>query len=468
MTVPEFFLPISCCSGPESEDLASLSLYEQKPSANLAEPPRAAGLLKLVLPVGLGLILATAQAAGQDRPCDSPSSTLAPSRDLYCLQLVAAPGMHGVSGHVELGRIPGPFTIAVDAEGRSLYGPVMTLAGLPEPSSLGPYSTYVAWVATPLLDPITNVGQVRNGPTTLPPVGLDKFLVLVTAEASAGGGAPSGRIVLRAQSPSTRLQPPDLLEFAIGGMTSPAGQEGPAHSHDHPPSDSTGGAPAGAPAASWAGVPMPAGLRMLPAEMELRPRASAYLPASASVEAVPPARLRELVRLADGDTLRLEARLVRRVVKGRTSRCTASTASIPGPLLQVAAGGGGRGGVHERARSADDGALARHAARQPLRRRARPDAGARSRRAGGSPIDCASRTPGSTGTTRTCARTSSRTSDSTATCWCGRRAGLLRSGQPRGDADARRSPGRRRGARAVRPRGGRRTRSWAASETCCS
>src|SRR5919197_4052147 len=62
------------------------------------------------------LLVALPLAAGAQTPlCDGPAPPLAPSRDLYCIELIAAPGIEGASGRVELGRIPGPFAIAVAA-----------------------------------------------------------------------------------------------------------------------------------------------------------------------------------------------------------------------------------------------------------------------------------------------------------------------------------------------------------------
>jgi FtsP/CotA-like multicopper oxidase with cupredoxin domain len=285
------------------------------------------------------------------------------------MELVPAPGIRGVSGSVELGRIPGPFTVAVDAEGRSLYAPTITLAGLPSASSLGSYSTYVAWATTAPLDSVVNLGPVENGSTPLGRIGLDKFLILVTAEASPGGSAPEGKVVLRAQSPSMRLQPPDLLEFAIGGMTARASPEEnpsvPESTAERMPSHAAGdhgraaiasgnpderardgephlGGVVGGlrdepPPLAWTGVPMPAGLRMLPAEMELRPAVSPYLPGGADGEA-PAARSRQIVRLEDGDTLRLEAGPVRRDVGGRSAVLYGFNRQISGPLVEAPQG----------------------------------------------------------------------------------------------------------------------------------
>ena len=68
----------------------------------------------------MGLLPALAVVASllqaQQRPCHGPDS-LGPSRDLYCIELIAAPGAEGARGTVELGHVPGPFTVAVTAAG---------------------------------------------------------------------------------------------------------------------------------------------------------------------------------------------------------------------------------------------------------------------------------------------------------------------------------------------------------------
>src|SRR5215211_6550592 len=127
--------------------------------------------------------------------CDGPARPLSPSRDLYCIELVAAPRIVGVSGRVELLMRQGPFTVDVTPSGVLRFSPVITLEGLPAPATLGPYSTYIAWVATPVMDPVRRLGEVRNGRAQLPAIELDKFIILVTAERSAAVTSPTGRFV---------------------------------------------------------------------------------------------------------------------------------------------------------------------------------------------------------------------------------------------------------------------------------
>nr|MBA2457891.1 multicopper oxidase domain-containing protein [Gemmatimonadales bacterium] len=275
----------------------------------------------------LVLALSAAPALAQQRPCD-PEAPLGPSRDLYCIELVPAPGTAGASGVVELGHLPGPFTVAVAPDGRPRQRLIVSVAGLPSPETLGAYRTYVAWVAPPMLHPVVRLGEVEGKRTVQGTTDLEKFVLLITAEFDARASEPSGRVVLRGQSPSTRLFPPDLLEFSLGRMTEGSGSGDQPHSHDH------GSIAADSGPVRWTTVPMPPGLTMLPAEMALRPQVTPFLPSGNA----PPARPREVIRPADGDTLRLEAGLVTRTLKGRGYTMYAFNGQYPGPLIEAVRG----------------------------------------------------------------------------------------------------------------------------------
>ena len=238
------------------------------------------------------------------------------------MELIPAPGAEGVSGTVELGQVPGPFTVAVSPEGFPRYRLSLDVSGLPAPATLGRFATYVAWAAPPAMHPVRRLGQVGNGRTVLGDVDLEKFVVLVTAERDARVKEPEGKVVLRGQSPSTRLFPPDLLEFSIGRMGPRPEHTG--HGEHH-------GSAAGA---AWTGVPMPPGITMLPAEMALRPQVTPFLPSGEGPEARP----RQTIRIRSGDTLELEAGLVRRSLKGRTYTMYAFNGQYPGPLIEAVRG----------------------------------------------------------------------------------------------------------------------------------
>ena len=278
-------------------------------------------------------IIAFAPTAAQASLCDVKPAALAPSRDLYCLMLVPSPDVDGVKGQVELGHPLSPFTIAVTPTGRTEYAPTIVLAGLPAPEQLGSYTRYIAWIAPPVMYPVVRLGEVHNGATRLPVIDLDKFVVLVTAEGKQNGPEPRGRIVLRGESPSTRLQPPDLVRLAVGAVTpqgeganTAADSEQMHHEHAAIQSDTP----------RWAQVPMLRNLTMLPGEMSLRPNVAPYLPRVAPGNTPPPlARPHQLVRLADGDSLRLTAGLVTRVINGHRLTMYGFNGQYPGPLITV-------------------------------------------------------------------------------------------------------------------------------------
>src|SRR5687768_835820 len=274
--------------------------------------------------VPLASVLLACPLAAQSSLCSGDENALEASRDLYCIELVPAVGIRSATGQVELGRTPGPFTVDVTADGHLRYTPVLSLSGLARPSSLGRYTSYVAWVAPPTMEHVQRLGVVSNGRTVLPRIALDKFVILISAEASPAATEMNGRLVLRGMSPSTRLQPPDFMQFALGAAREDSGHT----HHETPRGDSL----------RWTMVPMPANISMLPAEMTLRPNASPYLPRTTDPSRAPIVQPRQLVRLANRDTLRLVAGIVRRPFKGDTLTMFAFNGQHPGPLLQVAQG----------------------------------------------------------------------------------------------------------------------------------
>ena len=276
----------------------------------------------------LTVAVATSRPAiAQQVACGAPfQGDGAASRDLYCIELVPSPGIAGVAGVVELALQPSPFSPAVTTDGRLRFEPRITLSGLPDPSSLGDFSTYVAWAMDPTMFPFMKLGEVGNGTTDLASIDLNKFVVLVSAERSADVADREGRLVLRAQSPATRMQPADMLEFVLGVARG-----------DVPPPSAMDGTGVGG-EVRWFMPPMMPQLSMLPAMMELRPGVSPYLPSVPDPASLPEARPREILDLADGDTLSLEAGLVRREVDGRSFVMFAFNGQHPGPLLRVAQG----------------------------------------------------------------------------------------------------------------------------------
>ncbi len=258
------------------------------------------------------LVLHAAAAAAQGALC-APAPTvhtaLRPSRDLYCIDLTATERGGGASGVVSLEYIPGPFTVPVTVDGHYRYAPRIKLRGLPRAPA---GASYVAWGASPTMDVIQRLGLVTNGVNRAAEIALDRFLVLISAEASPVSAAPRGPVLLRGESPSNRMRPPDLYQLSLGALT--------------PPLESTG----------WHGVPMTPHIPMLPSEMALRPAAAPWLPRADSAvgEAAPP----DLRTLRDGDSLELVAERVHRRIAGHDVLMYGFNGAQPGPLIVTTQG----------------------------------------------------------------------------------------------------------------------------------
>ena len=232
--------------------------------------------------------------------------------DIYTIDLVPTPDLRKVAGTAELGWARTPFGISVTAEGHHRYELSLSLSGLPDAKNLGAYTTYVAWVTTPLMHPLIKLGEVKNGDNLhLGRVALNQFVVLISAEASPDVVTREGRLVLRGRSPSMNIQPDNHLML--------------------PPVDAGAIAREG----GWPHPPMHPQIAMFPGLEDLRPNVKPFLPKVDRGQDVPTARPRELVRLADGQTLDLEAGLVRRTIHGHTAIMYGFNGQYPGPLIEV-------------------------------------------------------------------------------------------------------------------------------------
>src|SRR5438034_2611025 len=195
---------------------------------------RAAGLLALAIVWAAG---APGDARGAGRfqaginPC-ATASTVAPGpdADLYCIELLPAGEIERASGAAHLIPPSSPFGVAVTPAGKHQYDIVFDLHDLPDPASLGPYTAYVAWATTPQLHPEVKLGEVRNGTVRLGRVAFDRFLILITAEASGATSDRRGRLVLRGTSAAVRMQPHDLA-FLLAGFLDRT--DAPAQEHMH-------------------------------------------------------------------------------------------------------------------------------------------------------------------------------------------------------------------------------------------
>lgn len=123
--------------------------------------------------------------------------------DIPLFATLKAPAAHGSA---RLVYAASPFGIAVTADGRASYDVRITASGLPKPSTIGAFSTYVAWAVSPDLARWHRLGTVANGTTTVGHAELNKFLLVITAEADSAPASHAGPTVLHGTSPSGWLQ----------------------------------------------------------------------------------------------------------------------------------------------------------------------------------------------------------------------------------------------------------------------
>ena len=258
-------------------------------------------------------------ALSQAAPSCASAVEGGPDADLYCVELLPAAGIEGASGTAQLLAPSSPFGVAVTAAGEHQYDLQFDVQGLPAPSTLGPYRTYVAWATTPQMHPLLKLGTIGNGRTTLGRIAFDRTLILITAETSASVTERSSRLVLRGTSAAVRMQPHDLA-FLLAGLLDRADAPAAEHAHHTAPGE-------------WTPPPMHPEVAMPPALMTLRPDVPPYAPAAA--DDTPPARPRELLVLRDGASVTLTAAPVTRVLFGRTVTMLGFNGQYPGPLIQV-------------------------------------------------------------------------------------------------------------------------------------
>ena len=121
----------------------------------------------------------------------------------YAVDLVTTKKLPGTgrafgTGHVTYAR--SPFGVALAPDGSYLYDVTLQLSEMKAP----PSGTLVAWITTPQVDRIQRLGALDDDLSVRGQVAWNKFLVVVTWEASddAGAEAWSGPIVMRGMSRS--------------------------------------------------------------------------------------------------------------------------------------------------------------------------------------------------------------------------------------------------------------------------
>jgi hypothetical protein len=124
----------------------------------------------------------------------------------YDIPLFATATAPTATGSARLVYASSPFGVSVTADGRAQYDVQVTAAQLPAPTTLGTYTTYVAWATTPDLARWERLGAISNGTTTVGPVSFNKFLLVITLEPSASPTTHAGPTILHGTSPSGWLQ----------------------------------------------------------------------------------------------------------------------------------------------------------------------------------------------------------------------------------------------------------------------
>ncbi len=299
----------------------ALVVYQCRPHRRVARR-RGEAVCSLAVPrlsrfAALAIALFAAPDSVRIDPCREPG-VLPPGVDpgLHCIELVPVPDFMEIRARAVLGRAPSPYGVAITADGRQRWSVELDITGLPEPGVFGPYRAFVAWAMTPTLESVIRLGPVGNGRTRIGEVALDKFLLMISAEADSGVRERRGRPVLRGLSPSWLMHPHD--ETRLPPRTGE-------HRHER------GG---------WEMPPMHPGVPwMIPGLESLIPSEEPWRPGAAlDVASLPPARPTRVMNLKDGDTVHLVAGPVRRNVLGRTFVGYAYNGMIPGPLFRAPKG----------------------------------------------------------------------------------------------------------------------------------
>ena len=265
------------------------------------------------MPVLPFLLIALVRIAARDSLCSAHTPDGDPS--LYCVPLLSTDLAPSALGTAVLVPPSSPFGLAVTRDGRPRYRVELTVSGLPQPASLGPYRSFVAWATTPELDPVIPLGRVSNGRNVLSEIALERFLIMVSAERSALVSRRAGPLVLRGSSPSLLMAP--------HGVTVLPPQPGSDHVHG---------------VQGWTMPPMHPRVSRMPFGLErLRPSVQPFLPATSDTALREPVATRTY-RLADGDTITLTAAKVVRRLRGKVFVMYAYDSQIPGPRLELTEG----------------------------------------------------------------------------------------------------------------------------------
>ena len=140
--------------------------------------------------------------------------------DLFKIDLRPTTAAPSASGVALLSPARSPFGLALTRDGRVIFDLSFTATGLPAPSTLGRFDSYVLWAARDDLGEMQKLGVVKSGQSVTSRVSYNKFLIVVTAESGAASAANkwTGPIVLRGFAPSALLENFSGKTMFNGGM----------------------------------------------------------------------------------------------------------------------------------------------------------------------------------------------------------------------------------------------------------
>ena len=156
--------------------------------------------------VVLATVTSVDAAAHLRRPSparDAPTDTAA-GRPRF--RLGSTPTARQASGWVELAPAQSPFGVATTRDGRLVFDLEITATDLPSASDLGPYTHYEAWLTTPKLDLVHDLGPIDNNHAVHAQADWNKFTIIVSAEAAPVGHKWTSAIALIGRSPSSLMQ----------------------------------------------------------------------------------------------------------------------------------------------------------------------------------------------------------------------------------------------------------------------
>ena len=99
-----------------------------------------------------------------------------------------------------------PFGVAATGDGRLVFDLEITATDLPPVNTVGEYNHYEAWLTTPKLDLIHDLGPVQDKTPVHAQVDWNKFTIIISAESATGGRKWGSAIVLIGRSPSSLMQ----------------------------------------------------------------------------------------------------------------------------------------------------------------------------------------------------------------------------------------------------------------------